>query len=104
MTRIMNAGGFRALHKSQPGKWPESIAEEYPLVWITRDDHPTVCSNLKNGHATSVAEAEGFLVESRRLLVQNAHLHPLTVFVHYRDVVDDVDGVIARVAERLGVE
>lgn len=75
--------------------------------WVVRDPHATICSNLRNGHATTVAEAEGFLEEAPGLVLGWAsgawQLDGPLVVVRYEDIVADVDAVIARMADAVGV-
>ena len=96
----LESEGWEIYHRSLPGSWPTRGTR---FIWIERDAHATLCSQISNGHARDIAEAHDNIAEAKAqfhfALSQGMDL----ITVHYSELVDNTDRVIWNLANWMGV-
>ncbi len=104
MARVARAGlethGWQIYHRSLPGSWPTK-GDRY--IWIERDHHATMCSQIANGHAVDPTEAHRNLVDAKDQLHLGLSQGLQLLTVHYTELVTATDRVIWNLANWFGV-
>lgn len=105
MSRICRVGlaghGWEIYHRSLPGSWPTRGVR---YVWIERDPHCTMASQIANGHAKNPDQAHAQLAEARAIFYDKLTQGMNVITVHYSDLIANPDAVIKRVADWMEVE
>ncbi len=104
MARVARDGlerhGWEIYHRSLPGSWPTRGSR---FVWIERDAHCTMASQIRNGHARNIDEAHDNLTEAKQQfhLMLSQGMDVLTV--HYDELRTNPDRVIWNLANWMDV-
>lgn len=104
MSRVAREGlageGWEIYHRSLPGSWP-TRGERF--IWIERDPHATMCSQIANSHALDADEAYKNLNEAREMFHLKLSQGMNVLTVHYTELVNNPSGVIWAIANWMGV-